>query len=326
MIWHRSPRAASIAALVALLVLAGGRTPGAAARAAGAAAPPPITIRIASNALSPRAVTVDADTPIRWVNEDRVARQIQGVMNASELEPVTIPPGGTFVFSWRLPGTYDVILAGNDSTDAAITVREAPGGAVFFPETGHAVRGRFLRYWRAHGLDLGYYNQGAGVYRQSLALFGYPLTDEFRERLEDGNEYTVQYFERARFEYHPENPEPAPGAIGQEDYTVLLGQFGRALHPADPPVPPPGGNSAYFPETGHSLGGAFRTFFDRNGGLPTFGYPLSEPFEERLEDGRVYAVQYFERARFELHLENQAPYGVLLGQFGRRILAGRGRR
>jgi hypothetical protein len=32
-------------------------------------------------------------------------------------------------------------------------------------------------------------------------------------------------------------------------------------------------------------------------------------------------VQYFERARFEHHPENSAPNDVLLGQFGRRILA-----
>jgi hypothetical protein len=34
-------------------------------------------------------------------------------------------------------------------------------------------------------------------------------------------------------------------------------------------------------------------------------------------------VQYFERARFEYHPENQAPYNVLLGQFGQRALATR---
>jgi hypothetical protein len=31
-------------------------------------------------------------------------------------------------------------------------------------------------------------------------------------------------------------------------------------------------------------------------------------------------VQYFERARFELHPDNAPPYDVLLGQFGRRIV------
>jgi hypothetical protein len=44
-----------------------------------------------------------------------------------------------------------------------------------------------------------------------------------------------------------------------------------------------------------------------------------------LEDGNVYTVQYFERARFEYHPENAPPYDVLLGQFGRQILAAGGR-
>jgi hypothetical protein len=78
-------------------------------------------------------------------------------------------------------------------------------GADFFTETGHNVRGRFLDYWHANG---------------GLAQFGYPLTEEITETLEDGQSYTVQYFERARFEYHPGNQPP---------YDVLLGQFGRRI-------------------------------------------------------------------------------------------------
>jgi hypothetical protein len=33
-------------------------------------------------------------------------------------------------------------------------------------------------------------------------------------------------------------------------------------------------------------------------------------------DGKVYAVQYFERAVFEYHPENQPPYDVLLSHLG----------
>jgi hypothetical protein len=33
-------------------------------------------------------------------------------------------------------------------------------------------------------------------------------------------------------------------------------------------------------------------------------------------DGKPYTVQYFERAVFEMHPENQSPYGVLLSQLG----------
>jgi hypothetical protein len=167
-----------------------------------------------------------------------------------------------------------------------------------FPQTNHCVRGLFLRYWQAHG---------------GLAINGYPLSDEFAEQLEDGKAYIVQYFERVRMEYHPENQPP---------YDVLLGQFGRRIHPADPPAAPIGG-AHYFGETAHNLRGTFLRYWQRNGGLAQFGYPLSEEFSEVLEDGQTYVVQYFERARFEHHPENRPPYDVLLGQFGRRILGER---
>ncbi|MFO7169341.1 MAG: VanW family protein [Chloroflexota bacterium] len=52
----------------------------------------------------------------------------------------------------------------------------------------------------------------------------------------------------------------------------------------------------YVAETGHNLGGAFKKFYEANGGLAIFGLPLTEMF---VEDGLW--VQYFERARFELH-------------------------
>jgi hypothetical protein len=57
----------------------------------------------------------------------------------------------------------------------------------------------------------------------------------------------------------------------------------------------------YFTATGHYLRGAFRSFWERNGGLPIFGYPLTEEYY-RKADGRI--VQYFERARFELTIQD----------------------
>ncbi len=83
-------------------------------------------------------------------------------------------------------------------------------------------------------------------------------------------------------------------------------------------APRPG--MVYFPETGHNLGGRFLAYWQRNGDLAQFGFPLTDEVTQPLEGGATYQVQYFERARFEYHPENQAPYDVLLGQFGRRIL------
>lgn len=173
---------------------------------------------------------------------------------------------------------------------------QAAEGQQCFAETGKCFNPLFYTYWQEHG---------------GLAINGYPLSDELVQNLENGQPYTVQYFERARFEYHPEN---------DSDNQILLGQFGRQLHPADPPIAQQPG-ATFFPQTGHNVTGDFLAYWQGNGGLAQFGYPLSEVISEKLEDGNTYQVQYFERARFEAHPENAAPYNVLLGQFGRSIYA-----
>ncbi len=169
-------------------------------------------------------------------------------------------------------------LATTAFTVSAVPPPLSPEARQCFAETRRCVADRFLAYWR--------YNGGLGRH-------GYPLTDERRERLEDGNEYLVQYFERTRLEYHPENAPP---------YDVLIGQLGRRFRPAEPPVTPlPGGGDdittqpRYFPETGHNLA-RFRYYWTQEGGAEIFGLPLTEEVVERLEDGNEYLVQYFERA------------------------------
>lgn len=67
------------------------------------------------------------------------------------------------------------------------------------------------------------------------------------------------------------------------------------------------------------LEGAFARYWAANGGLTRFGLPLGPAIRDPRSDDLI--VQYFERARFEAHPENAPPYDVLLGQFGREILA-----
>ena len=88
-----------------------------------------------------------------------------------------------------------------------------------------------------------------------------------------------------------------------------------------PALPAPGvaaqGNSHNFPETGKTVSGVFWTYWQAQGGLAQQGYPISDEFTEKSDlDGKTYTVQYFERAVFELHPENQPPYDVLLSQLG----------
>jgi hypothetical protein len=86
--------------------------------------------------------------------------------------------------------------------------------------------------------------------------------------------------------------------------------------------PPAAGDGRLFPQTGHALRGAFRSFWERNGGLERFGYPLTEEIiEPEAGTGRPRLVQYFERARFEHFPENAGtPFEVQMGLLGVAIL------
>jgi len=60
----------------------------------------------------------------------------------------------------------------------------------YFPETNHSLAYGFRAYWEQRG---------------GIAVFGLPISEEFRElNPADGKTYDVQYFERAKFERHPE--------------------------------------------------------------------------------------------------------------------------
>ena len=174
-------------------------------------------------------------------------------------------------------------------------------GGVFFPKTGHSVPQYLYQYWQANG---------------GLDTYGYPITQQITQILEDGRLHDVQYFEKGRLEYHPDNAEP---------YKIQLGQFGRMVGElrlvSFQGTPRAKDHTcSYDTETSHNLCGSFGDYWRANGGLAQFGRPLTEEFSEKLEDGKTYTVQYFERARFEHHPENADPkYKILLGHFGRAI-------
>jgi hypothetical protein len=167
----------------------------------------------------------------------------------------------------------------------------------WFPEVGHSLSGPFLKFWQSHG---------------GLAIFGYPISEQFPEvSTTDGKTYTVQYFERNRFEYHPE--------FANTSNEVLMGLLGIQVTQGRTFVPgPPIQNTptqVYFRETQHTLSGTFLKYWQSHGGLAIFGYPISE---EVTEGG--YQVQYFERNRFEYHPEfANTPNEVLLGLLGTEV-------
>ncbi len=183
--------------------------------------------------------------------------------------------------------------------------RTDTAGNTYFAETGHNLSNIFKDYWQRKG---------------GLAIYGFPISEEFLE-----NGFTVQYFERARFEHHPENSGDNAVLLGLLGDTVTAGRSGEA---AFQPIAPFNGSAgqAYFKETGHSLRGGFKTFWETHGGLAQFGYPITEEFQEvNPSDGQTYTVQYFERNRFEWHPEHAGTSAeFLLGLLGQQVARSKG--
>lgn len=197
-----------------------------------------------------------------------------------------------------LSSSYAIGLAGPQAV--AQTAAQAQGSSHYFPETKHTVMGKFWQYWQQHG---------------GLAQQGYPISEQMQEKSDtDGKTYTVQYFERAVFELHPEKQAP---------YDVLLSLLGSMLYTQKHAGGAPGQavnkepRAQRFPETGKTVGGIFLDYWKTHGGLAQQGFPISEEFTEVSPlDGKSYKVQYFERAVFESHPEQKSPYNVLLSQLG----------
>jgi len=161
------------------------------------------------------------------------------------------------------------------------------------PETGYTVSGDWLNYYRKLG--------GAGV-------LGHPLSNVIPDPAGGGQ--TVQYFERAVLEWHPEN---------SPEFRIQRRLLGNLLYPGyhELPVDPtdprqrPQGEFTYFPNgpgtgLGHYVANyapdgtrtGFKEFFDSHGGVATFGYPTEEP---KLRNGRW--TQRFQAAVLEYHPE-----------------------
>lgn len=191
----------------------------------------------------------------------------------------------------------------------------------YFPETGHSLSYGFNYFWNHSG---------------GLPVFGYPLTEEFTEsNYDNGKFYTVQYFERERFEYHPEfKGTPYETELGR--LGVLDAQQRNLLDTK--PFQPANNNQqsgcTYFPQTQHNVCGQFAAYWSSHGldfgdagtsfreSLALFGYPISEPFTDSQTG---LTVQYFERARFELYPQFAGTANeVELGLLGKQLLQLRG--
>jgi glucose/arabinose dehydrogenase len=119
------------------------------------------------------------------------------------------------------PEPYHVLLGRLGDEVLALSGRDwqtfekmDPGSENYFAETGFAIAPEFLDYWSSHGLE---YGDPGFSFRESLLLFGFPISAPQMETNPDGDTVLTQWFERARFEHHPDNPT---------DSQVLLGRLG----------------------------------------------------------------------------------------------------
>jgi sortase (surface protein transpeptidase) len=169
----------------------------------------------------------------------------------------------------------------------------AAGQRLCFAETNQCVEHAFLDFWTAHG---------------GLAILGLPVGPALLD--DDGR--LVQYFERAVMEWRPQNPPAYQVELSLLGHQRLAGRPERTAPPA-----PCTADCRLFSETNHSLRGEFRRFWQMDGGLAVFGFPLTEELSEvSPDDGQRRIVQYFERNRFELHQSPGAPPLVMLGRLG----------
>lgn len=181
--------------------------------------------------------------------------------------------------------TASALTALGSKTVGAAADQNQPG--VYFPETRQTVALDFAQFW----LDT------AGQ-----TVFGMPITAEYEE-----NGIRVQWFERARFEGWPDQPGVVLPLIADE-YFALTGTSPKS-HPASAVR----SFGRQFPETGFAVHQPFLGFFYNHGGAAIFGYPISRRL---LVDG--VTVQYFQRARLELHRD-----GVRIGRLGAELAQAR---
>src|SRR5687768_8308887 len=172
-----------------------------------------------------------------------------------------------------------LLWSGHRTADAQSTTVQ------FFPETGHHVRGDFLRFY-------------SSVPDPTL-VFGYPITEQITSK--DGK--TVQYFQRARFELDRDilgNPHVQVTSIGKAAY-----EPGGQLD-----INNSSGCQSF--RTGYRVCFAFLDFYRANGAGAQFGNPIS-PFEYREN----LIVQYFEKARFEWRADRPEGQRVVITDLGR---------
>lgn len=167
------------------------------------------------------------------------------------------------------------------------------GLQVYVPDTGHTIRGTFLDYWRANG---------------AASVFGNPKSEPFAAV----NGYYSQAFERGILQFRPEfiwSDEPTVRLMPISDVLAGSGASGRPRRDGRRaagggyrrpstwrPVSPDSGTAAkainagdlYFEETGHTVTGDIREFYEAHEGIFYLGYPMGQVYRQRGTRTQVF--------------------------------------
>ncbi|MBN9391578.1 MAG: C39 family peptidase [Chloroflexi bacterium] len=159
------------------------------------------------------------------------------------------------------------------------------------------------------GIDPEFYHYWLNV--AGLSLNGQPLDASFNK-----NNKLYQYFERTRLEYDSAQPaafQVSRGLLGTEVTANRRNEAAfQALNSTEIAALNATDKANFYSTTGFYIARQFADFWQAEGALPVFGYPISRPF---TENGLV--VQYFERARLELQPATAANAAyVSLGLLG----------
>ncbi|MCO5177580.1 MAG: hypothetical protein M9890_11525, partial [Thermomicrobiales bacterium] len=245
-----------------------------------------------STALAIQAVVAAGQNPANWEGGDLTAAlaTFQNDSGAFQFQPA-MPDDSMLATTQAIPALLGEALPirpiAAPYAIAAAAEAQALSGCDFVAETQHNICEPFRAYWNAHG--------GADA-------FGQPLTEMHYE-----GDLLVQYFERARFEWHSE--------LAGTEWQILLGLLGAETIQAEAidagPIEASSATDCNFiTETQHNVCGEMLAFWQSHGGVPILGFPLTEANEVCNDDG-CGTVQVFERARI-----TQSDDGFVLDDLG----------
>lgn len=227
-----------------------------------------------------------------------------GVVVTPTRTPTAGPSGGvTPATSTAVPTPAPTTITDLQRQAELLAPAVEPAGPLadcaYFAETRHNVCAGFETFFSANGGE---------------QVFGAPISEQYFS-----GGLLIQYFERALFEWH---------STATEEF-VLLARLGAQQRLAatdqeiDSPAFPDDDDSGciYEDTTGHNVCSRFAFHWLTFGGVPIYGYPISEHYDD---DG--VRIQYFERARFELRPLGGGEFELVVAPLGaeevERILTG----